>query len=55
MLFMKKDVLLTVRIDEIMHELIRREAVKDERAVSWIARKLLEEALRSRGLLKSDK
>lgn len=53
--FMKKVILLTVRIDEVMHELICREAEKDERAISWMARKLLDEALRARELLKSAK
>lgn len=51
MSFMKKDILSTVRIDDTMYELICDEAKRDERTVSWMARKLLAEALLARGLL----
>jgi len=45
---MKKTILLTVRIDEKMHELISTEANSDERTIAWMARRLIKEALRAR-------
>ena len=46
---MKKEIVLSLRVDEEMHKLIHSEAQKDERTLAWMARKLLEEALLSRG------
>jgi len=52
---MKKDVVLTVRIDSKMHSLIHSLARSDERTIAWMARKLIEEALRARNLISNGK
>ena len=51
---MKKDIVLTVRIDKKLHSIISELAKSDDRTIAWIARKLIEEALQKRKLLKSD-
>jgi len=50
--FMKKEVIITARITPETKEIIQSLADKDERALAWMVRKLLIEALESRGLLK---
>ncbi|MBI5234627.1 MAG: CopG family transcriptional regulator [Deltaproteobacteria bacterium] len=52
---MKKDTVVTVRITEEMKKAIQSIADKDERTVGWMIRKLLTEALESRGLVKVKK
>ncbi len=52
---MKKEVILTVRVDEDMNSAIQGLADDDERAVAWMVRKLLEEALSARGVYKTKK
>ena len=52
---MKKEVILTVRVDEEMNQIIQELADQDERTVAWILRKLLEEALQTRGLINRKK
>ena len=50
-MFMKKDIVLTVRVDEKMYSVITRLAKKDDRTVAWMSRKLIEESLQKRKLL----
>ena len=52
---MKKDIVLTVRVDEEMYTLIHAEANKDERTIAWMVRKLISEALQAKGLIKPTK
>ena len=52
---MKKDIILTVRVDEKMYSLIQSLAKKDDRTQAWMTRRLLEEALQARGLIKAKK
>ncbi len=52
---MKKDVSLTVRIDEEMYAAVKKLAAKDERTVRWMFRKLAEEALVARKALRKRK
>ena len=52
---MKKNIILTIRIDEEMQEVIKTLAETDERTIAWISRKLIEEALQARGILKHKK
>lgn len=52
---MKKDIILTVRVDEKMSAIIQTLSRKEDRAVAWTTRKLLEEALQARGLIKGKK
>ena len=52
---MKKDIILTVRVDEKMFSHINNLAKKDDRTNAWMIRRLLEEALQSRGLIKDKK
>lgn len=52
---MKKDTILTVRVDEEVHSIIHSLAKKDEKALGWMIRRLLEEALQARGLIKAKK
>lgn len=53
--WMKKDVSLTVRIDEEMYAAVKKLAAKDERTVRWMFRKLAEEALVARKALRKRK
>lgn len=48
---MKKEVVLTVRVDAEIDKAVRAIAQEDERTVAWVARKLITEALEARGLL----
>jgi hypothetical protein len=50
----KKEVIITARITPEIKEIIQSLADKDERTLGWIVRKLLLEALESRGVLKPD-
>ncbi|BBO77797.1 hypothetical protein DSCW_52140 [Desulfosarcina widdelii] len=52
---MKKDIVLTLRVDSEMDQIIRSLAESDERTVAWVTRKLIEEALIARNLLKPKK
>jgi len=50
---MKKEVVITVRIDSETNDIIRSLAKKDDRTIAWTTRKLITEALAARKLLKS--
>ena len=50
---MKKEILITVRVDSDIKDLIDTIAEKDNRAVAWVTRNLIIEALKARKLLKS--
>ena len=50
---MKKEVVVTVRVDAATDDIIRSLAEKDDRTVAWTIRKLITEALEARKLLKS--
>lgn len=54
---MKKEVVLTVRVDTEIDQAVRAIAEESERTVAWVARKLITEALETRGRIKgqSDK
>ena len=49
---MKKEVVLTVRVDPDIKDIIDSIAQKDDRTVAWVTRSLIMEALQSRRLLK---
>ena len=49
---MKKEVVLSVRVDSDIDDILRTLAKKEDRTVAWIIRKLIIEALESRKLLK---
>lgn len=49
---MKKEVVLTVRVDSEVDEAIRSLAQKDDRTVAWVTRKLITEALEARKIIK---
>jgi len=50
--FMKKEVIITARITPETKDIIQSLADKDERTLAWMVRKLLLEALETRGLMK---
>ncbi len=50
---MKKEVILSVRVEPDIDVLLRTLAKKDDRTVAWIVRKLIIEALEARKLLKT--
>ena len=50
---MKKEVVLTVRVDPEIKDIIDSIAQKDDRTVAWVTRSLITEALQARKLLKS--
>ena len=50
---MKKEVVLSVRVDSDIDDILRSLAKKDDRTVAWIVRKLIIEALEARKLLKT--
>ena len=52
---MKKNIVLTIRIDEEMQTIIKTLSEDDDRTVAWMSRKLIEEALENRKLLKTSK
>ena len=49
---MKKEVVLTVRVDQDIKEIISSIAEKDDRTIAWVTRNLITEALQTRKLLK---
>lgn len=49
---MKKEVVITVRVDSEINDIIRSLAEKDDRTIAWTIRKLITEALKARKLLK---
>lgn len=51
--YMKKEVILTVRVDPEIKDLISSIAKEDDRTVAWVTRSLITEALQARRLLKS--
>jgi hypothetical protein len=53
--FMKKEVVITARITPEIKDIVQSLADKDERTLAWMVRKLLLEALETRGLLKKQK
>ncbi len=53
--FMKKEVIITARVTPETKDIIQSLADKDERTLAWMVRKLLLEALDTRGLLKKQK
>lgn len=52
---MKKEVVLTVRVDPEIKEIISSIAEKDDRTIAWVTRSLISEALQARKLLKPKK
>ncbi|MGR3220417.1 MAG: ribbon-helix-helix protein, CopG family [Candidatus Anammoxibacter sp.] len=50
---MKKETIITFRLPSETKAIIQSLANKDERTVGWMVRKLISEALETRGLLKS--
>ena len=52
---MKKEVVITVRVDAETNEIIRKLADEGERTMAWMTRKLIVEALEARGLVKRNK
>lgn len=52
---MKKDLVLTVRVDTEMNSLIQSLAKKDDRTVAWMLRKLITEALEAREIWPLDR
>ena len=52
---MKKEVLRTVRLDTETDQIIRDLAEEDDRAIAYMMRKLIEEALIARGKIKPKK
>lgn len=52
MIYMKKEVVITVRVDSETDDIIRSLAKKDDRTIAWTTRKLITEALEARKLLK---
>jgi len=50
---MKKEVVLSVRVDSDIDDILRTLAGKEDRTVAWVVRKLIVEALEARKLLKT--
>ncbi|WDE10625.1 hypothetical protein [Thalassomonas haliotis] len=48
---MKKDAVVTVRVETEIHDILNGLAKKDDRTIAWIARTLISEALVARQLL----
>ncbi len=48
---MKKEAVLTLRVDYEVNDVIRALARKEDRSIAWVARKLITEALEARKLL----
>jgi len=49
---MKKEIVLTVRVNSETKDIIDTLAKKDDRTVAWITRQLITEALKTRKLYK---
>lgn len=47
---MKKDIVLTIRIDGQLDKTLQSLAEKDDRTIAWVARNLILEALEAHGL-----
>ena len=47
---MKKETVITIRLSPEIKSIIQEIAEKDERTLSWMARKLIIEALEARGI-----
>ncbi|ARU28990.1 hypothetical protein [Cellvibrio sp. PSBB006] len=54
LLAMKKEVVLTLRVDTEINNAIRLLAKRQDRTVAWMARKLIAEALEQRKLLRPE-
>jgi predicted transcriptional regulator len=52
---MKKEIVITVRVDAETNEVIRKLAEEGDRTVAWVTRQLIAEALENRGLVKPGK
>ncbi len=52
---MKKEVVLTVRVDSKINAIVQSLAKEDDRTTAWVLRKLIIEALETRGLLEAKK
>lgn len=52
LIHMKKEVVLTVRVDPEIKDIIDSIAQKGDRTVAWVTRSLITEALQARKLLK---
>ncbi len=52
---MKKEIVLTVRVDAELNSIIQSLAEEDDRTVAWMLRKLITEALEARNLWNSEK
>ena len=52
LIYMKKEVVLTVRVDPEIKDIIDSIAQKGDRTVAWVTRSLITEALQARKLLK---
>ena len=52
LIYMKKEVVLTVRVDPEIKNIIDTIAQKGDRTVAWVTRNLITEALQARKLLK---
>lgn len=50
---MKKEVVLSVRVEPDIDDILRALAKKEDRTVAWIVRKLIVDALEARKLLKT--
>ncbi len=52
---MKKESIITIRVTPEIKSVIQRLAVEDDRTLAWMTRRLVIEALESRGALKNRK
>jgi hypothetical protein len=52
LIYMKKEVVLTVRVDPEIKDIIDSIAQKGDRTVAWVTRSLITEALQARKLLR---
>jgi len=52
---MKKEVILSVRVDPEIKDIISSIAKKDDRTIAWVTRSLITEALQARRLLSKKK